>query len=63
MDFWRTRIEPSNNRERDRDWTKNAIELASVASRYGKEIVKNQDGINYWHKKITEVETKLNLIK
>ncbi|WP_264553082.1 hypothetical protein [Flavobacterium sp. N2038] len=63
MDFWRTRIEPSNNRERDRDWTKNGIELASVGSRYGKEIVKNQDGINYWHKKITEVETKLNRIK
>lgn len=63
MDFWRTRIEPTNKQEKERDLNKNWHKLSSISSNYKKEIVTNQEGLDYWHVKIKQVEEKLNLIK
>lgn len=63
MGFWRTRIEPTNKQERERDLNKNWHKLSSISSNYKKEIVTNQEGLDYWHGKIKQVEEKLNLIK
>ncbi len=63
MDFWRTRIEPTNKQERERDLNKNWHKLSSISPNYKKEIVTNQEGLDYWHVKIKQVEEKLNLIK
>ncbi|KUJ61486.1 hypothetical protein AR687_12445 [Flavobacteriaceae bacterium CRH] len=62
MDFWRTRTEPTNNRERDRDWDKNWVELGSVTRKH-REIIKNQEGIDFWLERVKEIESKINLIK
>lgn len=63
LDFWRTRIEPTNNIERDKDWNKNWAKLGSIASKHRKEIVKNQEGIDHWLTKVREIESKIALIK
>ncbi|MFD2941117.1 hypothetical protein [Flavobacterium notoginsengisoli] len=63
MDFWRTRIEPTNKQEQERDLNKNWYELGRISSNYKKEIVKNQEGIDYWLKKVKEIENKIELIK
>ncbi|AWK03397.1 hypothetical protein HYN56_03825 [Flavobacterium crocinum] len=63
LDFWRARIEPSTNIERDKDWNRNWAELGKVASKNRKEIVKNQEGIDHWLKKVKEIENKIELIK
>ncbi len=63
MDFWRTRIEPTTKQEKERDLNKNWHKLSSISSNYKKEIVTNQEGLDYWHVKIKQVEEKLNLIK
>ncbi|CAD0001129.1 hypothetical protein [Flavobacterium chungangense] len=63
IDFWRTRVEPSTKSEKDRDSTKNWIELSKVSSNYNKESVKNQEGIDYWIKRIKEIEGKISVIK
>ncbi|UPZ16522.1 hypothetical protein [Flavobacterium humidisoli] len=63
MGFWRTRIEPTNKQEKERDLNKNWHKLSSISSNYKKEIVTNQEGLDYWHVKIKQVEEKLNLIK
>ena len=63
MDFWRTRIEPSTKEEKERDLNKNWHKLSSISPNYKKEIVTNQQGLDYWHVKIKQVEEKLNLIK
>ncbi len=63
MGFWRTRIEPTNKQERERDLNKNWHKLSSISPNYKKEIVTNQEGLDYWHVKIKQVEEKLNLIK
>lgn len=63
MDFWRTRIEPSTKNERDKDWNKNWGELAHVSGKHGKEIISNQEGINYWLERVREIENKLSLVK
>lgn len=63
MDFWRTRIEPTNKQERERDLNKNWHKLSSISPNYKKEIVTNQEGLDYWHVKIKQIEEKLNLIK
>lgn len=63
MDFWRTRIEPSTKQEKERDLNKNWHKLSSISPNYKKEIVTNQQGLDYWHVKIKQVEEKLNLIK
>ncbi|MFC4749689.1 hypothetical protein [Flavobacterium branchiicola] len=63
LDFWRSRIEPQNNKERDKDWNKNWAELGHVASKNRKEIVENQEGINHWLSKVREIENRMKLIK
>jgi DNA-directed RNA polymerase subunit RPC12/RpoP len=63
MDFWRTRTEPINNRERDSDWGKNWVELGSVSRKHTKEIIKNQEGIDFWMEKVKEIQSKINLVK
>jgi len=63
LDFWRTRIEPTNNIERDKDWNKNWAKLGSIVSKQRKEIVKNQEGIDHWLTKVREIERKIALIK
>jgi hypothetical protein len=63
IDFWRSRTEPTNNSERDRDWNKNWVELGSVTSKKKKEIIKNQEGITFWLKRVQEIESKISLVK
>ncbi|MFB9077801.1 hypothetical protein ACFFLS_00190 [Flavobacterium procerum] len=63
LDFWRNRIEPSTKKEKERDANKNWHELGRVSSNYNKEIVTNQEGLDYWHEKVKKIEEKLNLIK
>ena len=63
IDFWRARIEPSNNKERDKDWNKNWAELGYIARKSRKEIISNQEGINYWLERVREIENKLSLVK
>lgn len=62
MDFWRARIEPTNNSERDRDWAKNWLELGGVRRR-DREFIKNQEGIDFWMERVKEIESKIILIK
>ncbi|WP_255462941.1 hypothetical protein [Flavobacterium sp. LPB0248] len=63
MNFWRSRIEPTTKQEKERDLNKNWHKLSSISPNYKKEIVTNQEGLDYWHVKIKQVEEKLNLIK
>ena len=63
IDFWRARIEPSDNKERDKDWNKNWAELGYIAQKSRKEIISNQEGINYWLERVREIENKLSLVK
>ena len=63
IDFWRTRTEPTNKREIDREWNKNWVELGSVSRKSKKEVVKNQDGIDFWLSRVREIESKISLIK
>lgn len=61
--FWRYRIEPENKKERELDYQKNNSHLWAVSRNAFKETVTNQEGINYWLKRINEVEERLNIIK
>lgn len=61
--FWRYRIEPENKKEREVDYQKNSSHLWAVNRNAFKETVTNQEGINYWLKRINEVEERLNIIK
>lgn len=63
MEFWRHRIEPSTKKENERDINKNWYELGRISSNYKKEIVRNQQGLNYWHEKVKNIEEKLSLLK
>jgi DNA-directed RNA polymerase subunit RPC12/RpoP len=63
IDFWRIRIEPTNKVERDKDNQRNWAKLGEVSSNYQKEIVKNQEGIDFWLKNVQEIENKISLIK
>ena len=63
LEFWRKRIEPTTKQEREKDASRNWFELSRVSEKYKKEIVRNQDGINYWLDKIKQVELKLEKIK
>nr|WP_294789246.1 hypothetical protein [uncultured Flavobacterium sp.] len=62
LDFWRSRIEPLNTIERDKEWNRNWAELGHVASKNRKEIVKNQEGIDYWLERVREIENKIKLL-
>ncbi len=61
--FWRYRIEPENKKERELDYQKNRGHLWTVNRNAFKETVTNQEGINYWLKRINEVEERLHIIK
>lgn len=63
IDFWRTRTEPTNKKETDRDWDKNWAELGRVSRKNKKEIIKNQEGITFWLERVKEIESKIELIK
>jgi DNA-directed RNA polymerase subunit RPC12/RpoP len=63
MDFWRTRIEPTTKIERDKDNQRNGGKLNAISSNFKKEIVKNQEGIDFWLGKVREIESKISLIK
>ena len=63
--FWRQREEPTNKSEVDRDKSLNWKYISQVptAIRPKKGAVGKEDPINYWIKRITEVEQKLAIIK
>ncbi|MFH6993337.1 hypothetical protein [Flavobacterium sp. FlaQc-48] len=63
IDFWRTRTEPTNKIEHNKDNQRNRAKLSTISSVYEKEIVKNQEGIDFWLKKVQEIESKISLIK
>ncbi|WP_276379625.1 hypothetical protein [Flavobacterium sp. H4147] len=63
MEFWRDRVEPSTKKEKEQDYNRNWSKLGEISSNYKKEIVTNQEGLDYWHQKIKEIEEKINLIK
>jgi hypothetical protein len=62
IDFWRSRIEPTNKQEKEKDYQKNWLELGKVSSNSKKEMVKNQEGIIFWLEKVKEIESKISLI-
>lgn len=63
MEFWRSRTEPTNNTERDKEWNKNWAQLSNIASKHRKEIITNQEGISFWLEKVKQIEHKISLIK
>ncbi len=63
LDFWRSRVEPETKQERIKDGQRNRHKLSPVNSNYDKVIVKNQEGIDYWHLKIKNIEAKIETIK
>ena len=65
LDFWRQREEPTNKSEIDRDKSLNWKFITKVPStlRPKKGAISNEDAVNYWIKRITEVEQKLAAIK
>ncbi|KIC02426.1 hypothetical protein OA88_08310 [Flavobacterium sp. JRM] len=63
INFWRSRTEPTNKQEREKDYQKNWHELGKVSSNSKKEIIKNQEGITFWLNRVKEIESKISLIK
>lgn len=63
IDFWRTRVEPVTKLERDKDNQQNGGKLNAISSNFKKEIVKNQDGIDFWLTKVREIESRISVIK
>jgi DNA-directed RNA polymerase subunit RPC12/RpoP len=63
IDFWRSRIEPTNKQEKEKDYQKNWHELGKVSSKFKKEIIKNQEGITFWLERVKEIESKISLIR
>ncbi|RYY33419.1 MAG: hypothetical protein EOP46_16490 [Sphingobacteriaceae bacterium] len=61
LDFWRTRIEPSNDREIARDQSKNGNYIYQIPgeAKSQKGPIKNEDAKNYWIGRIKDVEQKL----
>lgn len=63
IDFWRSRIEPVTNQEKERDYQQNWSELGRVSPNPKKRTVANQEGVDFWLHKVKEIENKINLIK
>lgn len=63
IDFWRSRTEPANKQEKEKDYQKNWHELGKVSSKSKKEIIKNQEGIDFWLERVKEIESKISLIR
>lgn len=61
LDFWRTRIEPANKSEVDRDISKNWQFISQIPyeRRSDKKAILNEDAKIYWIGKIKEVEQKI----
>jgi hypothetical protein len=65
LEFWRQRIEPSNQREIDRENSKHLSSIGKIPYDLmpKKGAISNEDAKNYWFGKIREVELKLDKIK
>lgn len=64
LKFWRSRHEPTNNREIDRDMSKNWDYIVKVPAEFrGKaREVKNADAINFWINRLKEIEVKIGKV-
>jgi len=66
LSFWRKRQEPTNEREAQREFSKNWDFIGNIPSadrKVGKnKFLKNETAINYWIGRIKEVEDKLKLV-
>lgn len=65
LNFWRRRVEPGNDREVDRDRSKNwhFIRRVSVKERENRKFITNEEGRKYWISRIDEMEEKLGKIQ
>lgn len=63
FEFWRNRIEPETKQERIKDEQRNWHKLSPINSDYKKIVVKNQEGLDYWHEQIKKIEAKIETIK
>jgi DNA-directed RNA polymerase subunit RPC12/RpoP len=65
LDFWRQRNEPTSKKEVDRDNSKNWNFISQIPNELKpkKGAISKEDAINYWLKRVTEVEQKLATIK
>jgi hypothetical protein len=65
LEFWRERIEPTNQKEIDRENSKHwdSISKLPYELRKSKVNISNEDAKNYWFERIRDVENKLEKIK
>ena len=63
LPFWRNRTEPVTTQERIKDEQRNWNKLSTINSKYKKEIVKNQEGMDYWLERIQQIDIKIKTIK
>ncbi|MBI1837559.1 MAG: hypothetical protein HYR91_09880 [Flavobacteriia bacterium] len=65
LKFWRTRNEPNNDKEIQREISKNWNYLTEIPNEITskKGLILNEDAKKYWFQKIKTVEQKLNQIK
>ncbi|MGG5210265.1 hypothetical protein ACQWU4_15185 [Chryseobacterium sp. MIQD13] len=61
LTFWRNRIEPETKEERNKDYQRNWLILSTVSGNAKKQGVSNHEGIDYWIRRIHEVEERLRL--
>lgn len=64
LQFWRSRHQPENSREIDRDISKNWDYISKVpGGMTGKSReIKNTDAINFWITRLKEIDTKINVV-
>ena len=63
LTFWRNRIEPETKQERIKDEQRNWNKLSTINSKYKKESVKNQEGMDYWLELIQQIDVKIKTLK
>lgn len=63
LEFWRHRKEPETKQERIKDEQRNWNKLSPINKNHKKEIVKNQEGIDYWMERIYQIESKIKTIQ
>ena len=61
--FWRSRVEPETKQDKIKDEQRNWQKLYTVKPNRKKEIVTNQEGIDYWIGKIKDIELMILKIK
>jgi len=59
--FWRTRIEPETKIEKIKDEQRNWKQYTDVKPNRKKERVTNQEGIDFWIKRVQEIEEKIKI--